>query len=71
LIETKEEEPDELLQILATQMTPHQQEGAIVQTTLDGQVSMQLDTGATVTVLGETTWEDVDYPKLQSSDIKL
>ena len=32
---------------------------------------MQLDTGATVTLLGETTWEDIDYPKLQPSDIKL
>ena len=53
-------------------MTPHQQEGAIVQTTLNGHpVSMQLDTGATVTLLGETTWEDIDCPKLQPSDIKL
>jgi len=29
LTETKEEEPDESLQILATQMTPYQQEGAV------------------------------------------
>ena len=51
-------------------MTPHKQ-GAIVQTTLNGhQVSMQLDTGATVTLLGETTWKDIDCPKLQPSGIK-
>jgi len=53
-------------------MTSHQQEGATVQTTLNGhQVSMQLDTGATVTLLSETTWEDIDCPKLQPSDIRL
>ena len=32
---------------------------------------MQLDTGVTVTLLGETTWEDIDSPKLQPSEIKL
>ena len=32
---------------------------------------MQLDTGATVTLLAETIWEDIDCPKLQPSDIKL
>ena len=71
---TDQEEPnvDEQLQILATHVTPHQQEGAIVHAKLNGYpVDMQLDTGATVTLLGETTWEDIDYPKLQPSDIKL
>ena len=71
---TDQEEPDvdEQLQILAAHVTPHQQEGAIVHAKLNGHpVDMQLDTGATVTLLGETTWEDIDYPKLQPSDIKL
>ena len=63
---------DEQLQILATRVTHHQQEGAIVHAKFNGNpVDMQLDTGATVTLLGETTWEDINYPKSQPSDIKL
>ena len=55
---TDQEEPtvDEQLQILATHVTPHQQEGVKVHAKLNGHpVNMQLDTGATVTLLGETT----------------
>ena len=69
---TEQEEPVEQLQILATHVTPQQQEGAVVHAKLNGHpVNMQLDTGATVTLLGETTWEDIDCPSLQPSEIKL
>ena len=74
LIEITNEEPaiNEQLQILETHVTPHQREGAIVNAKLNGySVNMQLDTGATVTLLAETTWEDIDCPKLQPSDVKL
>ena len=74
LIEIADEEPviNEQLQILATHVTPYQREGAIVHAKLNGHsVNMQLDTGATVTVLAETTLEDINCPKLQLSDIKL
>ena len=73
LIEMTNEELaiNEQLQILETHMTPHQREGAIVNAKLNGHsVNMQLDAGATVTLLAETTWEDIDCPKLQPSDIK-
>ena len=68
------EQTDEQLQILTTTEIHHghQQEGAIVQARLNGYpVNMQLDIGATVTLLSETTWEDIDCPELQTSDIKL
>ena len=69
---TDQEEPLEQLQILATHVTPQQQEGTVVHAKLNGHpVNMQLDTGSTVTLLGETTWEDIDCPSLQPSEIKL
>ena len=74
LIEITNEELaiNEQLQILETHVTPHQREGAIVNAKLNGySVNMQLDTGATVTLLAETTWKDIDCPKLQPCDIKL
>ena len=74
LIEMTNEELaiNEQLQILETHMTPHQRKDAIVNAKLNGHsVNMQLDTGATVSLLAETTWEDIDCPKLQPSDIKL
>ena len=60
LIEMTNEELaiNEPLQILETHMTPHQREVAIVNAKLNGHsVNIQLDTGATVTLLAETTWK--------------
>ena len=68
LIVRTDQEEDEQLQILATHVTPHHREGAIVHAKLNGHpVNMQLDTGATVTLLGETTLEGIDHTTRNSS----
>jgi len=60
----------EVTPILATNTSRDQ--GPMVHAKLNGySVSLQLDTGATVTLLSETTWESIDCPTLQPTDVQL
>jgi len=70
LVEISESSLTKVTPILATNSS--QDEGLVVHAKLNGySVSLQLDTGATVTLLSETTWENIDCPTLQPADVKL
>ena len=55
------------------QVSIHNTNNPIVSVTviLGTKPSQHLDTGATVTLLSETTWESIDCPTLQPTDVLL